>query len=38
MYLESILWYLTYPALIVASYYFAVYMIKKFEKKHGDKE
>lgn len=38
MYLESILWYLTYPALIIASYYFAVCMVKKYEKNTTDKD
>lgn len=35
MYLESIISYLTWPALIVVSYYIVRYAIKRLETKAG---
>jgi len=38
MYLTSILWLLSWPALIVASYYIIRFALKKFDSQLPDKE
>ncbi len=38
MYVNGIVWLLTLPAIIIVSYLLINIMLKKFEKKHGNKE
>jgi hypothetical protein len=35
MFLKSILFYLTWPALIIVSYYVIILALKRFDKKAG---
>lgn len=37
-YLESYIWLLTWPLLAIASYFFAIYGLKKFEKNRKKEE
>jgi hypothetical protein len=38
MYITSILFYLSWPALIIVSYYAVLFALKQFEKKAGKVE
>jgi hypothetical protein len=38
MYITSILFYLTWPALIIVSYFLILFALKRFEKKAGRKD
>ncbi len=38
MYLNSILYYLTWPALIFVCYYLIIFALKRYEKKAGAKD
>jgi hypothetical protein len=38
MYLKSILFYLTWPLLILICYYVIILALKRFEKKAGNEE
>lgn len=36
MYIDSIFWILTWPALIIISYQLVKFLVKKYEKKSGN--
>jgi len=38
MYLTSLLFYLSWPALIILSYYAILFALKQYEKKVGNQE
>jgi hypothetical protein len=38
MYLTSLLYYLSWPALIIVSYYAILFVLKQYEKKVGSQD
>jgi hypothetical protein len=38
MYTESLIWFLSWPALIAASYYLATWLVRKYEENSSESE